>query len=83
VKDKKKLLVRKKKRGKARRGDLDWELLEQLWSVEDRPPALQNKRMVRRQKLTMGEMMALKDQFEKEQERKGVGAAVFGKDRKP
>jgi hypothetical protein len=31
----------------------------------------------------MSEMMGMKEQFVKEQERKGVGAAVFGRDRKP
>jgi hypothetical protein len=79
----KKTVGKRRKKGKSKRVDLDWELLEQLWPVEDRPPALQSQKTVRRQKLTMAEMMGLKDQFEKEQERKGVGAAVFGKDRKP
>jgi hypothetical protein len=62
---------------------MDWELLEELWPVEDRPPTLQSRKMVQKQKLTIADLMGLKEQFVKEQEKKGVGSAVFGKDRKP
>jgi hypothetical protein len=72
-----------KKRSKSRLTDLDWELLEELWPVEERPARLQDRRAVAKSGLSMTKLMTMKDLYAKEQERKGVGAAVFGKDRKP
>lgn len=73
----------KGRRARVKRGKLDWELLEELWPAEDRPKALQSRKSVVKQGLSMAELMDMKEQFMKEQERKGVGAAVFGRDRKP
>ena len=73
----------KSKRGKkkGKRAELDWELLEELWPLEDRPHRLQSKKGTRG--LSMSKLMRLKEQFEKENERKGLGSAVYGLDKKP
>lgn len=71
---------RKKKKKKKNKG-LDWDLLEVLWPKEDRPAKLQVKKLVI--KKSMSEMLKIKEQFEREQEKKGLGTAVYSRDRKP
>jgi hypothetical protein len=70
-----------KKSKKQKKRDKDWDLLEELWPVEDRPRRLQDRAYV--SGLSVTKMMKLKEQYEKEAEKKGVGCAVFGKDKKP
>ena len=57
------------------------ELLDELWPTEDRPTKLRKARGIGG--LSMSKLMQLKEQFEKESEKKGMGAAVYGRDRKP
>jgi hypothetical protein len=72
---------KEKKKKKVKKEDKDWELLEELWPVEDRPRRLQDREYL--SGISVTKMMRLKDQYEKEAEKKGVGSAVFGRDKKP
>jgi hypothetical protein len=77
---------RKKKAANSRRrkkiSEADWELLEELWPVEERPARLQSRRVVASLNLSMSKLLRMKALYMKEQERKGVGAAVYSRDRK-
>ena len=68
---------KKKKGGKK----LDLDLLEMLWPKEDRPKRLQKKSVI--ESKSMSTMLRMKDQYTKEMEKKGMGAAVYGRDQKP
>jgi len=57
-----------------------WALLNDIWPVEERPKKLQDRRYVG--KLSWPTLMALQDRYEKEAEKKGVGSAIYGRDRK-
>ena len=70
-----------KKGKKKKRKTVDMELLDELWPTEDRPTKLRKARGIGG--LSMSKLMQLKEQFEKESEKKGMGAAVYGRDRKP
>ena len=70
-----------RRRTKKKRKTVDMELLEELWPVEDRPLKLQKSKGIGN--LSMSKLMRLKEQFEKEAEKKGLGAAVYGRDKKP
>ena len=70
-----------KKSRKGKRRGVDWELLEDLWPIEDRPRRLKEKRAVKG--MSMGQLMRIKEQYEKENEKKGLGSAVYGRDKKP
>ncbi len=48
--------------------------------MEERPKKLQDRRYVG--KLSWPTLMALQDRYEKEAEKKGVGSAIYGRDRK-
>jgi hypothetical protein len=78
---------KRKRAARSRKGkkisEANWELLEELWPVEERPARLQSRRVVAGLNLSMSKLLRMKDLYVKEQERKGVGAAVFGRDRKP
>jgi hypothetical protein len=65
---------------RKRRNDLDLDLLEELWPKEDRPKRLQKKSVL--SAMTMTKLMKMKELYEKEQAKKGLGTAVFGKDKK-
>jgi hypothetical protein len=69
---------RKKKSGKSK---LDWDLMDKLWPIEDRPTELQSRKVA--SKYGMDKMLKMKANFVKEMEKKGLGVAVFSKDRKP
>ena len=70
-----------KKSRKGKRRCVDWELLEDLWPIEDRPRRLKEKRAVKG--MSLGQLMRIKEQYEKENEKKGLGSAVYGRDKKP
>jgi hypothetical protein len=72
----------RKKGKKSKKEDKDWELMEELWPAEDRPRRLQDREYVMGV-YSVSKLMRLKDQFEKETAKKGIGSAVFGKDKKP
>lgn len=55
-------------------------MLNDVWPVESRPSKLQVKEYV--EKLSWETLNALQDRYEKAAERKGVGSAIFGRDRK-
>ena len=57
-----------------------WTLLNDIWPLEERPKKLQDRRYVSR--LSWPTLMALQDRYEKEAEKKGVGSAIYGKDRR-
>ena len=63
---------------KAKQGK--WGILNDIWPLERRPRKLQDRKYV--EQLSWGTLSALQDRYEKEAERKGVGAAIFGKDQK-
>lgn len=60
---------------------LDMDLLEVLWPREDRPDILQDKKKLKG--LSMTKLMKMKELYEKEQTKKGLGTAVHGKDKLP
>ncbi len=72
----------RKKAAKGKKDDRDakWALLNDIWPIENRPKKLQDKEYVNRQ--SWRTLHALQDRYEKEAERKGFGAAIFGKDAK-
>ena len=81
---------KKSKKGKAKKskkgssgGRIDWDLLEELWATEDRPRSLQDKKRIKEKKFTMSKLMKMKEHYEKENEKKGLGNAVYGKDKTP
>jgi len=65
---------------KKRKMHATWDLLNDIWPLEERPRKLQDKRYVGR--LSWPTLMALQDRYEKEAEKKGVGSAIYGKDRR-
>ena len=69
---------RKGQKKKASQGK--WAMLNDIWPLERRPRKLQDKGYV--EQLSWRTLNALQDRYEKEEERKGVGAAIFGKDQK-
>jgi hypothetical protein len=65
----------------VRRGDkVTWDLMNEMWPIERRPHHLQNRSIV--QKLSLGKLMRYKEIYEKEAEKQGLGAALYGKDQK-
>ena len=71
-----------KKSKKNRKGKmLDLDLLEILWPKEDRPRKLQSKKVV--QTMSMSKILKMKELYNKEMEKKGLGTAAYGSDRKP
>jgi len=68
------------KAGKRRSKQGKWGMLNDIWPLEMRPRKLQDRSYVEQQ--SWRTLNALQDRYEKEAERKGVGAAIFGKDRK-
>ena len=72
----------RKKMGKKKRVRTGmWELVNEMWPLDTRPRLLQNKKTV--EKMTIAEISQFKEHYEKEEEKKGAGSAVYGKDRKP
>jgi hypothetical protein len=71
----------KKGKKKKKTDKLDWELLDDLWPIEDRPRKLQSRKNCG--KISMNKMMRMKASFEREQEKRGLGVAVYSRDRKP
>ena len=70
----------KRKKSRAGAGSSHWQLVNEMWAYESRPKLLQDKKRV--EGMTIAEISQFKAHFEKEEEKKGVGAAVFGKDKK-
>ena len=70
----------RKKAGKRKGKQGKWGMLNDIWPLETRPRKLQDREYVEQQ--SWRTLNALQDRYEKEAERKGVGAAIFGKDRK-
>jgi hypothetical protein len=68
----------KKKKGKG--SEVHWDLINEMWPLESRPKHLQKKKVV--EKMELGELMKFKEHFEKEAEKKGLGAAACGMDLK-
>lgn len=60
--------------------DIHWDLVNAMWPLETRPEQLQNKRTIN--KMSIGEIVKFKEHFEKEEEKRGVGSAIFGRDQK-
>jgi len=71
---------KKKRSSSTGAGSSHWQLVNEMWSFESRPKLLQDKKRV--EGMTIAEISQFKAHFEKEEEKKGVGAAVFGKDKK-
>ena len=72
---------RKKKGGGTKKRDarrIHWELVNAMWSVEDRPRHLQDRKVVAG--MTITEISQFKEHYEKEELKKGGGSALFGKD---
>jgi len=72
--------VKGRKGGRKKDSQGKWAMLNDIWPLERRPRKLQDKRYV--EQLSWRTLNALQDRYEKEEERKGVGAAIFGKDQK-
>ena len=60
--------------------DDKWPILNDTWPIETRPAYLRDREYVNRQ--SWRTLHALQDRYEKEAERRGFGAAIFGKDQK-
>jgi hypothetical protein len=60
--------------------DRKFELLNSLWAEEDRPAALKTRKHIREH--TIDTLMACKTEISKEEAKRGVGAAQYGRDRK-
>ena len=71
---------RKAKKRKGKKGGGMWELVNEMWAYEARPKLLQSRRTV--EKMSIAEISQFKAHYEKEEEKKGGGSAVFGRDRK-
>ena len=76
--NKKRKKGRKKKKKETASGN--WEIMGKFWALEDRPAHLRRKKEV--EKMSLGRLMKLKDLYEKEAEKKGIGSAIFGLDEK-
>jgi len=72
---------KKTKKGGRASKKLDLDLLEMLWPKDDRPKRLQKKSVIEGKSMSI--MLRMKDQYAKEMEKKGMGAAVYGRDQKP
>jgi hypothetical protein len=59
---------------------VNWDLINEMWPIANRPRHLQKRRVVERMEL--GQLMKFKEHFEKEAEKKGLGAAACGTDLK-
>ena len=57
-----------------------WDLVNEMWPLDTRPKLLQSRKTV--EKMSIAEISQFKDHYEKEEEKKGAGSAVYGKDRK-
>ena len=71
---------RKKKKRKKRVRTGMWELVNEMWPLDTRPKLLQSRKTV--EKMSIAEISQFKEHYEKEEEKKGAGSAVYGKDRK-
>ena len=67
-------------KGSKSAGSAHWQLVNEMWNFEARPKLLQDRKRV--EGMSIAEISQFKAHFDKEEERKGVGSAVFGKDRK-
>jgi len=61
-------------------GTAHWQLVNEMWAFEARPKLLQDRKRV--EGMSIAEISQFKAHYDKEEERKGVGSAVFGKDKK-
>jgi hypothetical protein len=52
--------------------------MNEMWPIDRRPRHLQNKKIATR--LSLGKLMRYKELYEKEAEKQGLGAALYGKD---
>ena len=71
---------RKKKGGGTKKRDarrIHWELVNAMWSVEDRPRHLQDRKVVAG--MTITEISQFKEHYEKEELKKGGGSALSGR----
>ena len=65
---------------KRRKGSGMWDLVNEMWPLDTRPRLLQDRKTVER--MSIAEISQFKEHYEKEEEKKGAGSAVYGKDRK-
>jgi len=76
---------KKKQRRKAAGGDIDkevlWELVNDMWPLEQRPAHLQDKNVCHA--LGLKAINEYKTHYNKEAEEKGIAAAAYGKDPRP
>ena len=68
------------KRVGRKQGSGMWDLVNEMWPLEARPKLLQKKKVV--EKMSIAEISQFKAHYDKEEEKKGGGSAVFGKDKK-
>ena len=71
---------KRKQKGKRKKRDVNWDLINEMWPINNRPKHLQRRSVVK--KMELGQLMRFKEHFEKEAERKGLGAAACGTDLK-
>ena len=57
-----------------------WEKLKDIWSMESRPSHMRHRSGI--QDMTLSEIMKYKEHYEREAQKRGMGAAIFGKDQK-
>ena len=69
-----------RKRVGRKQGSGMWDLVNEMWPLEARPKLLQKKKVV--EKMSIAEISQFKAHYDKEEEKKGGGSAVFGKDKK-
>jgi len=71
---------RKRKKKKARSKNVTWDLINEMWPINERPAQLQNKKIV--QRMEVGDVLEIKRCMEEEGKKSGMGTAVFGRDMK-
>ena len=65
---------------KRRKGSGMWDLVNEMWPLDTRPRLLQDRKTAER--MSIAEISQFKEHYEKEEEKKGAGSAVYWKDRK-
>lgn len=57
-----------------------WERLSDIWAMEARPEHMRRRSGIKN--MSLGDIIKYKEHYERESEKRGIGNAIFGKDRK-
>ena len=65
---------------KKKAGTSIWEKLKDIWCMESRPSHMRHRSGI--QGMSLSEIMKYKEHYELESQKRGVGAAIFGRDQR-